>query len=199
MYISIISCSHRENSESERVSLILKKKLKKSFKNLETNLIHLGKLNPPMWGENLNDLNKGWEKKWTKISLQLNNSSAFIFVVPEYGGMAAPQSKNFFLLCNQGELFHKPSLLVTVSSGTGGSYPISDLRSFSYKNSHIMWIPENIIIRNVNEYKSNVHGPNIPEWLDSRVDYCLNLIVVYAKKMKDLSKIVNKKDFGNGM
>ena len=36
------------------------------------------------------------KKKWTKISLQLNKSSAFIFVVPEYGGMATPQSKNFF-------------------------------------------------------------------------------------------------------
>ena len=199
MNISIISCSHREHSESERVSLILKEKFEKSFKNLNVNIIHLGQLKPPMWSENLSSLDKSWEKKWTKVSSQLIKSSAFIFVVPEYGGMATPQSKNFFLLCNKGELFHRPSLLVSVSSGTGGSYPISDLRSFSYKNSHIMWIPENIIIRHVNDYKPGYHGPNIPEWLDRRIDYCLNLIIVYAKKLKDLSKIVNRKDFGNGM
>ena len=84
-----------------------------------------------------------------KISNELETSDGFIMIVPEYGGMATPNSKNMFLLFNGGELFHKPGLIVSISSGKGGSYPISELRSSSYKNSHIMWIPENIIIRNV--------------------------------------------------
>ena len=43
-------------------------------------------------------------------------------------------------------------LIVSISSGNGGAYPISELRSSSYKNSHILWIPENIIIRNVKQF-----------------------------------------------
>jgi hypothetical protein len=55
--------------------------------------------------------------------------------------------KNFFLLCQDGELAHKPALIVAVSSGLGGSYPIAELRASSYKNTRICYIPEQIIIR----------------------------------------------------
>ena len=120
-------------------------------------------------------------------------------VVPEYGGMATPQAKNLFLLCDKGELAHKPGLIVAISSGTGGAYPISELRSSSYKNTHIMWIPENIIIRNVEQYTPGSHGKLIPEWIDNRVDYCLKLLIAYSENMKLLSKLINRKDFGNGM
>ena len=81
--------------------------------------------------------------------------------MPEYGGMATPNSKTF-LVFNNGELFHKPGLIISVSSGTGGAYPISELRSSSYKNSHIMWIPEHIIIRNVGQFNPGKHGELIP-------------------------------------
>ena len=62
-----------------------------------------------------------------------------------------------------------------------------------------MWIPENIIIRNVEEFKSGSHGKNIPDWLDDRIDYVLNLLLAYASNMKPLRTIINRKDFGNGM
>ena len=120
-------------------------------------------------------------------------------MVPEYGGMATPAAKNIFLLCGNGEFAHKPGLIVSVSSGNGGSYPISELRSSSYKNTHLMWIPENIIIRNVEEFNPWSHGKNIPNWLDDRIVYVLNLLLAYASNMKPLRTIVNRKDFGNGM
>ncbi len=119
--------------------------------------------------------------------------------MPEYGGMATPNAKNIFLLCGNGELAHKPGLIVSVSSGNGGSYPIAELRSSSYKNTHIMWIPENIIIRNVEEFNENAHGNSIPEWLDSRINYVLNLFIDYVHNMKPIREKVNRKDFGNGM
>ena len=62
-----------------------------------------------------------------------------------------------------------------------------------------MWIPENIIIRNVEEFNPGDHGSNIPKWIDSRIHYVLNLFIVYASNMKPLRKIINRKDFGNGM
>ena len=120
-------------------------------------------------------------------------------MVPEYGGMATPAAKNFFLLCGNGELSHKPGLIVSVSSGNGGAYPITELRSSSYKNTHIMWIPENIIIRNVEEFNPGNHGENIPEWLDNRIDYVLKLLLAYTSNMKPLRELINRKDFGNGM
>ena len=119
--------------------------------------------------------------------------------MPEYGGMATPAAKNIFLLCGNGEFAHKPGLLVSVSSGNGGAYPIAELRSSSYKNTHIMWIPENIIIRNVEEFNLGNHGENIPEWLDNRIDYVLKLLLVYAANMKPIRELINRKDFGNGM
>ena len=62
-----------------------------------------------------------------------------------------------------------------------------------------MWIPENIIIRNVEEYNPGDHGAAIPEWLDKRIDYTLELILAYSSNMKPLRKLINRKDFGNGM
>ena len=102
-------------------------------------------------------------------------------------------------MCGNGEFAHKPGLIVSVSSGNGGAYPIAELRSSSYKNTHIMWIPENIIIRNVEEFNPGSHGDNIPEWLDDRIDYVLELLLVYVSNMKPLRKLINRKDFGNGM
>ena len=107
--------------------------------------------------------------------------------------------KIFFLLCGNGEFAHKPGLIVSVSSGNGGAYPIAELRMSSYKNTHIMWIPENIIIRNVEEFNPGAHGDNIPGWLDDRIDYVLKLLLAYASNMKPLRELVNRKDFANGM
>ena len=113
--------------------------------------------------------------------------------------MAAPAARSIFLLWGNGELAHKPGLIVSVSSGNGGAYPISELRSSSYKNTHIMWIPENIIIRNVEEFNPGAYGKNIPEWLNDRIDYVLKLLLTYVSNMKPIREIVNRKDFGNGM
>ena len=140
-----------------------------------------------------------WGDTWNSISDNLNKSDGFILVVPEYGGMATPAAKNIFLLCGNSEFAHKPGLIVSVSSGNGGAYPISELRMSSYKNTHIMWIPENIIIRNVEQFNPGAHGDNIPEWLDKRIDYVLKLLLAYAFNMKPLREIINRKDFGNGM
>ena len=153
----------------------------------------------PLWSPEKKDGKGIWGETWNSISSNLYSSEGFILVVPEYGGMATPAAKNLFLLCGNGEFAHKPGLIVSISSGSGGAYPISELRSSSYKNTHLMWIPENIIIRNVEEFNPGKHGKNIPEWLDNRIDYVLKLFLTYASSMKPIREIVNRKDFGNGM
>jgi NAD(P)H-dependent FMN reductase len=197
MNISIISASHRKNSQSNRVALILEKLLQEKFKKIKIFNFDLFKLKLPMWSEE--EIEENRKLFFNEFSSKLLKSDGFIFVIPEYGGMATPISKNFFLHCNKGELSHKPALVVSISSGNGGSYPISELRSSSYKNRHILWIPENIIIRNVEHFNPGDHGDLIPEWLDKRIDYVLNLLIEYSKCLRPVSKLINRKDFGNGM
>jgi len=199
MKISIISASHRMDSQSKRISSLLLDNLSKVYHKLDTFVLDLADAALPLWSPKKRDSQGIWGATWNSISENLKNSDGFVLVVPEYGGMATPAAKNFFLLCGNGELAHKPGLIVSVSSGNGGAYPISELRSSSYKNTHIMWIPENIIIRNVEEFNPGAHGKNIPEWLDNRIDYVLKLLLTYASNMKPIREIVNRKDFGNGM
>ena len=199
MKISIISSSHRTNSQSKRISHLLKNNLLNIHSSLEIFFLDLADASLPLWSPDKKNGKGVWGETWNSISDNLNKSDGFILVVPEYGGMATPAAKNIFLLCGNGEFAHKPGLIVSVSSGNGGAYPIAELRSSSYKNTHLMWIPENIIVRNVEEYNPGAHGDNIPQWLDDRIKYVLNLFLAYAVNMKPLRKLINRKDFGNGM
>ena len=199
MKISIICASHRTNSQSKKISVFLRNDISKINSKLDTFILDLSEANLPLWSPEKKDGKGIWGDTWISISNELYRSDGFILVVPEYGGMATPAAKNIFLLCGKGELAHKPGLIVSVSSGNGGAYPIAELRSSSYKNTHIMWIPENIIIRNIDEFNPGSHGKNIPNWLDNRINYVLNLLLAYAANMKPLRKIINRKDFGNGM
>jgi NAD(P)H-dependent FMN reductase len=199
MKISIISASHRKNSQSKKISGFLQNYLSNIDSKSNTYILDLADAALPLWSPEKKEGKGIWGETWNSISENLNNSDGFVLVVPEYGGMATPAAKNIFLLCGNGEFAHKPGLIVSVSSGNGGAYPISELRSSSYKNTHIMWIPENIIIRNVEEFNPGAHGKNIPEWLDNRIDYVLKLLLTYASNMKPIREIVNRKDFGNGM
>ena len=199
MKISIISASHRINSQSKKISNFLNNNLLNIQSDLETFSLDLADVSLPLWAPEKKNGYGVWGESWNSISKNFKESDGFILVVPEYGGMATPAAKNIFLLCGDGEFAHKPGLIVSVSSGNGGAYPISELRSSSYKNTHIMWIPENIIIRNVEEFDPRAHGDNIPEWLEERMNYVLNLLLVYALNMKPLREIINRKDFGNGM
>ena len=197
MKLSIISASHRKKSQSNRIALILRNYFQKNYPTLEIFNSDLSEVGLPMWSEM--KLKPAQNLKLNKLAEKLKISDGFIFVVPEYGGMAAPICKNFFLFFNNGEFSHKPALIVSISSGNGGAYPIAELRASSYKNRHILWIPENIIIRNVEEFKPGNHGKSIPIWLDKRISYVLNLLVEYSKCLKPIGKIINRKEFGNGM
>ena len=199
MKISLVSCGLQKFSQSSRVREIFHQLILKREKSIELYNLDLEKEKVPFWSNEKKNKTDFWGDKWTTISKNLSNSDGFIFVIPEYGGMASPNAKNFFLLCGNGELSHKPGLIVSISSGLGGAYPVMEIRSSSYKNTHIMWIPENIIIRHVEEFNPGDHGKNIPDWLDARIEYVLKLFLAYASNMKPLREIVNRKDFGNGM
>ena len=69
-------------------------------------------------------------------------------ISPEWAGMAPAHLKNFLLMCDGGELAHKPAQLIGVSSGMGGAYPIAELRMSGYKNNFLMWLPDHMRVGN---------------------------------------------------
>ena len=89
--------------------------------------------------------------------------------------MATPHLKNLLLNCGA-EMAHKPALLVSVSAGMGGSYPIAELRMSGNKNSHIWWLPDHLILRDV---KSLFHdeGDEVSRSLTARIDHLLAWLV----------------------
>ena len=127
MKISVISASHRKASQSERIANIISSRIKNTKPSTNLFNLDLSESNLPLWSPVKKKKSGIWGETWENISNDLKESDGFIFVVPEYGGMATPHSKNIFLLCGEGELAHKPGLIVSVSSGNGGAYPIADL------------------------------------------------------------------------
>lgn len=116
--------------------------------------------------------------------------------------MACPALKNFFLYAGRNELAHKPALLVGVSSGLGGAYPLSELRASSYKNCRICFIPEQLIVRQVEAVMN--HGPAADaddQRIRERADWALDVLLHYCEALRGLPQRSDwsRPQFGNGM
>ena len=204
MNITIVSGSHRQNSQSIKIA----KAIKSGFKPLkecdEANIFDLADNPLPLWHEDMKKVGKPSKSLIESISKKLACSDAFIIISPEWHGMVPAGLKNFFLMWSNGELAHKPALIVTVSSGDGGSYPVAELRMSSYKNNRICFLPEHLIIRNVesvfndNEIDNNSSSQ---AYFENRLDYCLKQLLSYGKAFKQIreSDTVSIKKYGSGM
>ena len=116
--------------------------------------------------------------------------------------MVPPGLKNFFLLCGADVLAHKPGLIVTVSAGLGGSYPVNELRTSSYKNTRLCYIPDHVIVRNVGQVlKGEQPADEHDDALRNRITYSLRVLLEYAKALKLVrdSGVVDLKTFPYGM
>ncbi|MCX6128553.1 MAG: NAD(P)H-dependent oxidoreductase [Proteobacteria bacterium] len=156
----------------------------------------------PLWDEGVWKGAEPWHTVWDPIKTQLQNSDAFIFVVPEWHGMVPSALKNLFQLCSTQELGHKPALIVAISSARGGSYPVSELRMSSYKNNRILYIPEHLIVRDV----ESMLNPGAPKgeddtYIRQRLGYCLAVLKQYANALREvrLSGVIDHKTYPNGM
>ena len=107
---------------------------------------------------------------------------------------------------NRFELGHKPALIVTVSSADGGAYPVAELRMSSYKNNRLCYIPEQLVLRNIekilNEDNDSVEtDSSADEYFKERISWTLGILRGYAialKSMRESTEIHHDK-FGNGM
>ena len=204
MNITIVSGSHRKVSQSIKIAKAIKSALKPLKECDEANIFDLADNPLPLWHEDMKEDGKPSKSLLESISKKLSYSDAFIIISPEWHGMVPAGLKNFFLMWSKGELAHKPALIVTVSSGDGGSYPVAELRMSSYKNNRICFLPEHLIIRNVesvfndNEIDNNSTSQ---EYFENRLDYCLKQLLTYSKAFKQIRKSnsVSIKKYGSGM
>jgi NAD(P)H-dependent FMN reductase len=139
---------------------------------------------------------------WGPIATKLQESDGLVIISPEWAGMVPPGLKNFLLLCSAKEVGHKPALIVTVSSGIGGSYPVAELRSSSYKNNRIVYIPEQVIVRSA---ESMLHGEASANEHDQatrdRLTFGAAVLVQYAEALRGIrtSPVLDYDKFPHGM
>lgn len=203
MKITIISGSHRKPSQSEKVARHIEQTLQQEH-GVDTWLYPLADNPLPLWDQSLWEDNPEWNQRLAPIREQLTSSDGFVIVSPEWHGQVPAGLKNFFLLFNRFELGHKPAMIVAVSSADGGSYPVAELRMSSYKNNRICYIPEQVIVRNVETVLNENAEDNNPEadgYFRERISWSLGILKAYAAAMKPMrdSAQVHHDKFGNGM
>ena len=203
MKISIISGSHRNPSQSEKLARHIEKTLQQEH-GVETWLYTLADNPLPLWDQSLWENNPEWNDRLAPIKQQLTSSDGYVIISPEWHGQVPAGLKNFFLLFNRFELGHKPAMIVAVSSADGGAYPVAELRMSSYKNNRICYIPEHVIVRNVENVLNDKAEDNNQEadgYFRERISWSLGILKAYAEAMKSMRESVqlHNDKFGNGM
>jgi azobenzene reductase len=201
MNTHIVSGSHRLNSQSMKVANYVKKQIEAA--GGKAKMTDLSRNALPLWDETVWEGNPDWKKIWDPIAAELKAADSLIIIVPEYHGMAGPAMKNFFLFCSPDLVGHKPGLLMAVSAGTGGAYPIAEMRASSYKNCRLNYIPDHVIVRDATKVLNDetaIAGTS-DEFIRNRIKYSLSTLNEYEKALKGVreSGVINHKDYANGM
>ncbi len=204
MKISIISGSHRRDSQSEKVARFIRQTLEQQSICAETWLFSLAGNPLPLWDESIWDADPEWERRLAPLSAELAASDAFVVIAPEWHGQVPSGLKNFFLMWGKGELAHKPALIVTVSSADGGAYPVAELRMSSYKNNRICYIPEQVIVRNVESVLNDDPAENDADadrYFRERITFALRILREYGLALGQVrgSGVADLALFKNGM
>ena len=202
MQIAIIVGSHRKDSQSAKVARFLASQLT-SLGDHSCWICDLGKDPLPLWDEDIGSDAPQWSglKALTK---EIDAADAFIMIAPEWHGMVPAALKNFFLVCGGASFAHKPALPVGVSVGPGGTYPINELRTSSYKNNRLCYLPEHLIVRNCmvvmnKEESENDEGEH--SYISQRSLYCMKQLIAYADALTQVraSGTADLTPYPNGM
>ncbi len=205
MHIVLINGSHRQESQSGRIAKYLAALLPKLDSTVTTDIIDLTGNPLPLWDDENNSHATSSKLKpiWEPYAKRLQAADGFVVISPEWHGMVPAGLKNFFIYVTPQDVGHKPALITTVSISTGGAYPVDELRSSSYKNSRICYIPEHLIVRDAGKiFNGDTPEPkSADEYMRGRADFALRNLIEYTKAMKPMrdSGVVFDKKYGNGM
>jgi len=203
MKCTIIAGSHRTNSQTSKVAKFIQKEIQTSGLFDETYLLDLHDSPIPFYKNKWKE-DEEMMSIWRPIYDEFTSSDAFIVISPEWNGMVPAGLKNVFLLVDHTVLAHKPGLIVTVSSGRGGAFPVHELRTSSYKNSFINYIPMQVIIRHCKEVLNTEEAdPENKEdvFYRERLKYSLAVLLEYARALVSVRKsgVIDTEKYPNGM
>ncbi len=204
MKLGIICGSHRLESQSSKIAKAVQRTLEEQGLCEEVFLFDLRGNPLPLWDEGIWSDDPAWQERLAPIAAELRSCDGLVVISPEWHGMVPAGLKNFFLLWGGGELAHKPALIVTVSAGEGGAYPVAELRMSSYKNNRLCYLPEHLIIRRVETVFNELDTDNddhAQDYLQRRIVYALRQLREYALAFRQIraSEAVALDEFSNGM
>lgn len=190
--VLIISSSQRENSQSRAVAQSLQTNILNKMAGVESSVLDLS-LHPLLlehYGVDSGNSQLIAACKET-ILRPLYDCDAVVFIAPEWGGMIPPALINLLLLTANGSanglpLGHKPAFAVGISASSGGSNPISLLKGYAAKNSHLTWLPLHAIIQNVEDFLVCEWDPELESRVNqvqSRLLVGLKSLIIYAKQL----------------
>jgi len=202
MHLMIVCGSQQKDSMTAAVGGYLAERAGEAGFEL-IDIWDLGEEELPFWSTSMfsdSAEDKQTWQLWNQKKQLIQKADAVVVATPEWSGMATPAIKNFLLLCGEAELAHKPALAVGVSAARGGAYPISELRMSGYKNNKVLWVPEQLIFRDVGK---NFEAEDSEEktYMESRSRFALKTLATYAKVMEPVRKAgaLIDSDFANGM
>lgn len=188
MNICIINWSHRNNGSYKAANFI---EARLADKWIQVSRINLADENIPFRDESRWDDSSETSKLLQPIRDILISAEWFVIISPEWAGMAAPGLKNLFLLASgQHEFAHKAALLVWVSASVGWVYPTVELRMGSAKNTKITYMPDSVIIRDI-ENVLDTHEMTEDQddsRIKSRVDRSLDMLLEYTQALSIMRK-----------
>ena len=202
MKFGIIAGSHQKESQSAKVANTLASLIEQ--KQHDTWVLDLANNPLPMWDTDIGSKTGKWAFL-SELQQHLATCDGFVFISPEWHGMATPALKNFFLVATAGqELAHKPALPCAVSSVDGGAYVIAELRANSHKNNRVCYLPEQLVYRHVGRIFNDVDADNDPDaqqYFIERSLYCVDMLIEYARAFTEIraSGVIDHKKYGNGM
>lgn len=204
MNLVIISASQRTQSQSVKVANYIAESVTGYEKVTH---FELCQYNLPLWDGT--PIGKSAEQSdWPLLNEQISQADAFIMITPEWSGMASPLLKNLLLMCSGQDTAHKPVLLVAVSGGISGVYPIAELRMNAFKNNKLVAIPDHLIIRNVGEVLNSDNDSALSERdtnIRDRIGYSLHVLAHYSETLKvlrtklSMHPYTNEETYSNGM
>ncbi len=200
----LVSGSTRKNAQSLKVAQWLSEEITKASDENSAEIIDLFTAEIPVWDDTAWKASSELSQFVKPYQEKVKSADAIILISPEWHGMVPGGLKNFLLYLSFKHAAHKPCLLVGVSAGAGGSYPIAELRMSGYKNNHMVYIPDHLIIRNVEKMMNDHDFENADgddKYIKNRAIHSLNALYAYTdalKSMRENHDLLDKA-YPNGM
>jgi NAD(P)H-dependent FMN reductase len=202
MHITIISGSHRNASQSRKVADFIATQLAAIQGGHSSDIIDLAGNPLPLWDGMAGKSDSATGKVWADFAARLSKADALVVISPEWAGMVTPGLKNFLLHASPKEVGHKPAMIVTVSAGRGGTYPVAELRTTGFKNNRMVFVPDHVIVQNVNSVlNAGAPADKDDTYIRARLDYSLRVLLSYGAALQQVrvSDVAHHPDYPFGM